>query len=83
MFKHSKSLMLIVGWLMLVSQAQDWPSSDMDLFEGAQLLHIYSIHIIISRRPSINLAQTFTRTIPEGIFATEDIYIAAGIPTYI
>ena len=75
--------MLIVGWLMLVSQTQDWPLRDMNLFEGAQLSHIYSSQIIISSIGNVDLTQTFTRTIPEGIFATEDIYVAAGSPTYI
>ena len=78
MFKHSKALLLVLVWLLLETQTQDWDFGRMRMFEGAQLPHIYSTGIRIGGR-GVDFSQTYSFTIPENVFSTtESIYIVIG-----
>ena len=85
MFKHSKPFLLVLACLLLIGQAQDLivgSSNPMNMFEGAQLPHIFSQYMVLDPASgNIDFSQAFTLTIPQGIFTTtENVYIVAGNP---
>ena len=81
MFKHSKTLVLMLSWIILQAQTQDWNFGPNNLFEGTQLPHIYSNNIEFGFGPAgVDFSQTYSFTIPENVFSTtENIYIVIGI----
>ena len=68
MFKHSKPFLLVLACLLLIGQAQDLivgSSNPMNMFEGAQLPHIFSQYMVLDPASgNIDFSQAFTLTIP-------------------
>ena len=63
MYKHIKSFLMLVGWRMVLISGQDWEFS-MELFEGAQLPHIFCDRAIVDNGlVNIDFTQTFSLTI--------------------
>ena len=68
MFKRSKPFFLVLTCLLLLGQAQDLKvgfNNPMDMFEGAQLPHIFSQYLAVNPGSgNIDFSQAFTLTIP-------------------
>ena len=68
MFKHFKHLLFVLAYLLLIGQAQDLrdpPNNAMNMFEGAQLPHLFSQYMVLDPGTgNIDFNQDYTLTIP-------------------
>ena len=82
---HSVFFALITLCFLTLVGCQDWSQTgQFDAFEGTQLPHVFSDIINIQDGTAIDFTDTYSLTIPEGIFlSTENIYIIPGTFVFI